>query len=113
MIDFIQIHWPELFFAAFMGYFLYQVYKNKGFKGAIFGAEKLEQLGEIEGRKTRGIKSVIRVHKMKDHSDGEEIVGLELVSKAFLSYAMTPYNLSKEQAKQLAELLLSASKDDT
>ena len=113
MIDFIELNWPLLIFGAFAAYFGYQIYRNKGFKNALFGAKQLAEIGEVEGRKRAGVRSLLRVHRMQDPETGENVIGIELVQKAPLSYSMQPITITKIDAKRLSTLLESAAKDDT
>jgi len=98
-------YWGFAVFAGVAAYFVYQMYKNGGFKNALFGARKEAEIGKVDGLKRFGVTSSIRVHKMRDSNTGEDIVGIELVHKARLSYSMQPFSLSTSDARELAKLL--------
>ncbi len=99
-------------FVVFIGvaaYMVYQIYKNGGFKNALFGANKGAEIGKVDGLTRFGVASSIRVHKMRDTNTDEAIVGIELVHKARLSYSMQPFSLSTSDARELAKLLQVAA----
>jgi len=103
-------------FAVFTGvavYIVYQVYKNGGFKNALFWARQEAEIGKVDGLTRFGVTSSIRVHKMRDSNTDEDIVGIELVHKARLKYSMQPFSLSTSDARELAKLLEVAAGDDT
>ena len=100
-----------IFFALFalvVGTFVYKIIKNRGFKGAMFGAPIQNTVGEVAGRDTGMMKVSVRVHTLGDKDVGYE-VGLELVAKSFASYQMMPAKLSPADANRLASLLQTAA----
>ena len=109
MIDFLKASWPELLFVGIFAYMIFSVVKNGGIKNALFGAKQKYKVGEVIGRKRRIMSSSIAVHVMTDTESGEEIVGLELIQKALMSYSMQPLTLEKSDALKLAELLNKAA----
>jgi hypothetical protein len=101
-----------IFFALFAlvaGTFLYKIIKNRGIKGAMFGAPIHNTVGEVAGRDTGLMNVAVRVHTLGNNDLGYE-VGLELVAKSFASYQMMPAKLSPADANQLASLLQIAAR---
>jgi len=98
-------YWGFAVFAGVAVYFVYQMHKHGGFKNALFGARKEAEIGKVIGRTRFGVTSSIRVHKMRDSNTEENVVGIELVHKARLSYSMQPFSLSASDARELAKLL--------
>ena len=96
-----------LIFVAMFGYFLYRIVKHGGFRGAVFGARIKATLGEVKGANVPLMRTLVRVHSL-DSDKKERAVGIEFVFKGF-GYQMMPISLSKEQARQLSALLLSAA----
>lgn len=109
VVRFLELHWFELIFALVIISMIYQVAKNGGFKNALFSAKKLDEVGSVQARKRIGVNSSLVVSKMQDTDSDEEIVGIALVAKGFLSYSMQPISLTKKDAKELAALLEKAS----
>ena len=103
-------NWMELlFFGIFclvIGNFVYSIAKYGSFKGALFGSSIKNTVGEVAGKGPRLMKMVIKVHELDDESQ-ERVVGLEVVTKTFSSYRMTPFAMNMEEAKKLAELINS------
>ena len=90
-------------------FFLFRYIKNKSFKGMLFGAEIIKSLDAVEGKSIGPMKASIRVHLLKNADTNERLVGLELVTKSFASYQMTPVSLSLADAKALARLIRDAT----
>ena len=103
---------PFIFFAflAFViGLFVFKIFKNGGFKAAMFGAPIVRTVGEIAASSPSRIMSVaVKVHVLGGESP-DKAVGLEFVAKSFASYQMMPVSLSKIEAKKLIMLLESAA----
>jgi len=108
-IEFMEQYWGFVVFAGVAAYFVYLVYKNGGFKNALFGARKEAEIGKVDGLPRFGVTSSIRVHKMRDTNADENIVGIELVQKTGLSYRMQPFSLRISDARELARLLEAAA----
>jgi hypothetical protein len=98
-----------LIIIGILGYFAYGVARNKGLRGMLFGAQIIKTLGEVDGKKRRGLRASLKVHLLKEVESVEKAVGLEFVAKSFLSYQMMPICLSAAQARKLAILLNSAT----
>jgi len=98
------------FFALVVGSFAYKIFKNGGFKAAMFGAPIRRTEGEVEGTSSSRIMSVtVRVHVLGGDSPDKK-VGLEFVAKSFASYQMLPVALSTVETRKLIALLESASR---
>ena len=107
-MDYFQL----IFFAVFaliVGSLLFGRLKYGSWTGAFLKGSIEQTYGEV--MLARGVASsqVLKVVALKD-SGGESFVGLVITSKAPLAASMTPYRLSKDQARELAGLLSVASK---
>ena len=91
-------------FALVAANLLRKVVKNRGFRGAFFGAPIRTTVSEIELRGRGMVKSRIRVHTLEGDS-GAPKVGVEIVHSTALSWQMTPISLSTDEARRLAEAL--------
>lgn len=94
-------------FAAIAGYFLFNVIRRGGFKAAMFNAEIKSTLGEVHSTALVLGSQSLKVHRLR--KDGQDLVGIELVSKSIGSYQMVPITLSAEAARSLATLLQQAA----
>jgi len=74
----------------------------KLFKGKEIGA-----LGQVDALDKTLIKTKVNVHKL-DLEDGSVGVGLNIVSKGFLSYSSLPISLDETQAKELVNKINEA-----
>ncbi len=100
-----------LFFAIFAVValsFLYRIVKHGGFKGAMFGADIVRTVGEVECAGQSMMGTVVKVHVLGGGAS-ERAVGLEIVSKSFASYQMFPVTLSAPEARKLSTLLQTAT----
>jgi hypothetical protein len=97
------------FFVFMVGSFLVKMYKNGGFKGAMFGAPIVNTVGEVSGTGSKIMGITVRVHVLGGDSP-DRSVGLEFVAKSVASYQMMPVSLSAIEAKKLIGLLESATK---
>lgn len=95
-------------FAAFAGYFLYQM-ATKGFKGAMFGGRIEKTYGEIELEKQGIMSGKLKIHRIAS-SNGSK-VGIEVVHKSLLSFQMVPATLRKEEVRRLIQLLTQATNE--
>jgi hypothetical protein len=97
------------FIAFTIGSFIFKIFKNGGFKAAMFGAPIERTVGEATATNSSRIMSaVVRVHVLGGQST-DKAVGLEFVAKSFASYQMLPVSLSKVEARKLIMLLESAT----
>ena len=93
-------------FAIAAGYFLVSIVKNKGLKGAILGGKVKTTLGEIELESKGLIKTKIKIHSIE--KNGKSNISLEIVHRSILSYQMVPVTMTKDEARQLIELMQRA-----
>jgi hypothetical protein len=107
-----QNYFPFIFFAFFafvVGSFIYRIFKNGGFKAAMFGAPIIRTVGEVSAsRSSRLLNVAVKVHILGGNSP-DKTVGLEFVATSFASYQMMPVSLSTVEAKKLIMLLESAT----
>jgi len=97
------------FFAFAIGSFVFKIFKNGGFKAAMFGAPLVRTVGEVAASSpSRLMSAVVKVYVLGGESP-DKAVGLEVVAKSFASYQMMPVSLSKEEARKLIMLLESAT----
>jgi hypothetical protein len=101
-----KVFW--IIFLAVVGTFAWKIWKNGGFRGAMFGSRVERLIGEVAGERAALHGMKIKVHKLAG-TDGKGTIGVELVAKSFASYQMTPVTLSRDAALQLAALLHAAA----
>jgi hypothetical protein len=87
---------------------LYRLVRYRSIAGALFGAITVERLGEIAAVDSFHMPVRVRVHSL-DSAVPYRSVGLDFVAKALGHIRVMPITLSKEQALQLAKLLLEAA----
>ena len=101
-----------LFFAvvALFGlHLLYQVVRNRGFRGAMFGAPVARTIGELDLGRRGMLRTRLKVHCLERRDDASPDVGIELVHTTFGSFAMSPLCLTRDQANSLSALLSQAA----
>ena len=104
-------HFKLLFFAVIIfiiGGFLLARLKYGSWTGAFLKGSIERTYGEVVISRGFASSKVVKVVGLRG-GDGD-FVGLVLTVKAPLGVNMTPYRLSKVQARELAELLTSAAK---
>ncbi|HXQ27423.1 MAG TPA: hypothetical protein VN822_13520 [Candidatus Acidoferrales bacterium] len=89
--------------------FLYQAKKNRGLKGAIFGAPITRTVGELDLGKSGPMHTTLKLHHLGSREPGAPTVGIEVVNRSIASYHMFPIRLTAEQAAALRELLSQAA----
>jgi hypothetical protein len=105
----------QIFFVVF-GLFavgsLFMVVKNRGLRGAMFGAPVGKLVSEMELEPRGMMKTKLKVHVLqpRDPSSGPH-VGVEVIRSTFGSWQMNPISLTRAEAQKLADQLLSASRD--
>jgi hypothetical protein len=107
-MDYFQL----IFFAVFAlvaGSFLFGRLKYGSWTGAFLKGSIEQTYGEV--MLSRGVASsqVLKVVELRD-ANGQAFVGLVITAKAPLAASMTPYRLSKDQARELSGLLSLAAK---
>ncbi len=95
-----------LFLLIFGSYVIFQVV-TKGFKGALFGGRISKSYGEVKLAKKGMMSTGLGVHGITT-DDGSRI-GIEIVHKSPFGFQMTPVTLTKTEAQELAQLLLTAA----
>jgi hypothetical protein len=81
--------------------------KNKGLKGALFGARISGTVGELALGRTGPISTTLKLHRLEAPEPGAPTVGIE-VKRSIASYHMMPIRLTSEQVTVLKELLAQA-----
>lgn len=94
-------------FILVIGNFIYRIIKNGGLKAAMFSQRIIRTVGEVSGQKQSLMSTTVKVHALGSGSRAQAI-GLEFVSKSFLSYQMVPATLSVAEARKLISVLESA-----
>ena len=91
---------------------LFKVIKNKGWKGAMFGAPTRKQTCEIELGSRGMVKTKLKVHVLDPRDRGEgPHVGIEVIHSTFGSWQMSPISLTRTESQRLADELSRAAKD--
>lgn len=101
-----------IFFAVFAfiaGSYVFRRLKYGSWTGAFLKGSIERTIGEVELASGMGSSQKLTIQLMKGSSNGEEFVGLVVVSKAMLAASMQPYRLSKIQARELASYLDQAA----
>ena len=80
------------------------------FRSQMFGGRTIVRtVGVVTGQPVSVVKVELKVHSLEESNPRRtRFIGLEIVSKSFLSYQMTPCTLSVDEGKQLIELLQNA-----
>jgi hypothetical protein len=101
------------FFAFVAGSFLYKIVRNRGIRGAMFGAAVRESVADIELPRRGMIKTRVKVFELDRNADGMA-VGVEVVHSTVGSWQSVPVSLSAANARHLADMLIhAASKAET
>ena len=106
MDNWFQLLVGAIFFFV-IGSFIFRIFKNGGFKAAMFNQRIIRTVGSVSGIKQSMMGSTIKVHALGS-GHLTQAVGLEFVSKSPLSYQMIPSSLSVAEAKRLITLLEAA-----
>jgi hypothetical protein len=96
-------------FGMMVLYFTFQMVKNKGLKGALFGKPIAETVGELDLGTRRMARMRLRVHVLRSDDGRPADVGVEFTAKTFGGFSMMPVPLTVEQSKTLAMMLSDAS----
>ena len=89
---------------------VFKVIKNRGWKGAMFGAPVGRQTGEMELPRRGMIKTKLKIHVLDPADAGEgPHVGVELIHSTIGSWEMKPLSLTREEARRFAGELLRAT----
>jgi len=101
-----SINFEYLIFAVFAFFalsFIYKIIKNGGFKGALFESRINKTIGEVV-ESGKFIKSTLKIHQLDNGK-----TGIELTSKTFGSFQITPLSLTKIETENLISLLKAAN----
>ena len=93
--------------AIILGFCIYRFIRFKSLAGALYGSVATP-VGHADAADSFHMPVQIRVHSL-DSSTPYKVVGLELVAKWVGRYRVMPVTLSRAQAAQLGELLLTAA----
>ena len=107
-MDYFQL----IFFAVFAliaGSFLFGRLKYGSWTGAFLKGSIEQTYGEVVLSGGVASSQVLKVVELRD-GNGQAFVGLVITAKAPLAASMTPYRLSKDQARELSGLLSLAAK---
>lgn len=88
--------------------FVAQAIKNRGLKGAMFGARITRTVGELDLGKFGPMSTTLKLHRLELRAPGAPTIGLEVVNRSVAAWHMTPVRLTSEQAAALRELLSQA-----
>ena len=105
------MHFNYLFFAFFafaVGSMIYKIVRNRGFRGALFGAPVRSTMAELELQSRGMVKSRLKIHELDGRARGIE-VGLEIIHTSVGSWQTVPVSLSAHEARRLAEILAQAA----
>lgn len=105
-------YFPLIFIAAFAmiaGRFVFGRLKYGSWTGSFLKGRIDQTHGEVQLAGGVASSQVMKVVTLRE-DNGSEFVGLVLTSKAPLAASMQPFRLSKDQARELAILLTSASR---
>lgn len=99
-----MIFW--LMFGGFILFFIFNIIRRGGLKGAMFNATIAQTFGEVQGSGPSLVNTKVKVHLLERNS--ERLVGLEFLATSFSSYEMMPITLSPTEAKKLVGVLEQA-----
>lgn len=91
---------------------VYKAIKNKGLRGAMFGAPLRRLVSDMELEPRGMMKTKLKVHVLDppDVSGGPH-VGVEVIHSTLGSWEMKPISLTRAEAQRLAEQLMLAVKE--
>ncbi len=96
-------------FALILLSFVYRLVKNRGLRGAMFGAPVARTLGEIDLGSRGMIRTRVKVHRLESRDATSPEIGIEFLASTIGSFSMTPLSLTRQQAAALAALLSDAA----
>jgi hypothetical protein len=108
------MNWETVFYVIFglvAASMIFKIIKNRGWKGAMFGAPVVSQIGEMELARRGMFETKLKFHAL-DPSDGSNgpHVGVEVVHSSFGSWETRAVSLTRDEARRFAEELLQAAK---
>lgn len=99
-------------FAGAIGIVVYRGVKSGSLRGVLFKAKTIRKVGEADGEPGTLVKSTINVYALQRDSD-PKMIGIEISSKSFASFQITPIVMSGDEAKKLIVLLQEAIQEPT
>lgn len=96
------------FFAFGAGSLLYKIVRNRGLRGAMFGAPVRESVADIELPRRGMIKTRVKIFQLEANARDVD-VGLEIVHSIVGSWQSIPLSLSAAEARHVAEMLIHAA----
>ena len=104
-------YFPFIFFAVIalvIGSMIFGRLKYGSWTGAFLKGSVAQTYGEVHLSGGIASSQVLKVLELKDEN-GQVFVGLVVTAKAPLAINMTPYRLSRDQARELSSLLTLAA----
>jgi hypothetical protein len=96
-------------FVVVAGSFAWRYFRHGSLTGALMGGRIEQSIGEIVIPKRMSVSQTVRVDVLrKDPAHSSSIV-VSLTSKAVLGASLVPFELTSDQARTLADLLLRAA----
>ena len=97
-------------FSLVVGGLIFRWLKYGSWSGAMLGGSIVHTYGAVSLQASAvGVSEVLKVVTMRD-KDGNAFVGLVITDKSLTAISMTPYRLSRDQARELSALLALAAK---
>jgi hypothetical protein len=106
------VDFAHVFLALFglaLLYFLYQVIKNRGFRGAMFGAPVARTIGEVDLGRHGMVRTRLKVHRLEPRDASSPETGIEVWTTTVGAFSVAPLPLTREQAVTLSTLLSQAA----
>jgi hypothetical protein len=88
---------------------VYQIIKNRGLRGAMFGAPVIRTIGELDLGRRGMVRTRLKVHRLQGTDTASPVVGIEFLMTTLGSFGMTPLPLTRDQALTLSGLLSRAA----
>jgi hypothetical protein len=103
--------WFTLIAGAILAFWLFNIVRHRGIRGAMFGAELGGTVGELTLSPNILAKSTVKVHRLNPNDSGKgPHVGVEFRFSSVLgAWEMRPVPLTRSQARDLAQLLAKAA----
>lgn len=104
----------HIFFALFglvAPNLLFQVIRNRGFRGAMFGAPAARTIGEIDLGRRGMVRTRLRVHRLEPRDTTSPEIGIEVVATTIGSFGITGHSLTRDQAVALSNFLSQAANE--
>jgi len=99
----------SLFILIVVGSLAWRYLRSGSLVGAMLGGRIRETIGETVLYTSPAGSTVLRVQVLEPRNGGEPFIGLSVTSKSPVGASMAPFRLSREQARDVGELLRRAS----